>query len=266
MNLYKKEENLPAKSLDTGTKPLQKSRAAYRRIFMSTKGGESFIWRKVSRAKLLCRKPMEILWRSNDCTIPRCYLCQQIRGLVLTSLNHRNTRVYTTCPSYNTRVPSQKSFMLYERMWLQETKLKHTRKERERKRDWKIEWIDKGGAMLESPVTCSPILIHLLVTVVLNRGGKTDHSSRDMGQSYPASFAYIGQANGWWRSCDAVHRSRLGVVRNEEATESRLSFFPIFVRRNLRFSLTGREELWDFERACCSTRCAFGRMMSLRMN
>ena len=134
MNLYKKEENLPAKSLDTGTKPLQKSRAAYRRIFMSTKGGESFIWRKVSRAKLLCRKPMEILWRSNDCTIPRCYLCQQIRGLVLTSLNHRNTRVYTTCPSYNTRVPSQKSFMLYERMWLQETKLKHTRKEREKER------------------------------------------------------------------------------------------------------------------------------------
>lgn len=48
---------------------------------------------------------------------------------------------------------------------------------KERKREW-IEWNDKGGATLGSPVTCSPTLIHLSATAVLNRGGKAGHPSR----------------------------------------------------------------------------------------
>lgn len=47
-----------------------------------------------------------------------------------------------------------------------------------RGREREIGWIDKGGATLGSPVTCSPTLIHLTVTVVLSHGGKAGHPSR----------------------------------------------------------------------------------------
>lgn len=60
---------------------------------------------------------------------------------------------------------------------------------------------DKGGAMLESPVTCSPTLIHLFGDSGAQPRWESQPPIVDMGQSYLVSFAYIGQAVG--DRCDA---------------------------------------------------------------